>query len=256
MGQLNQLLSVILIVYLIHSIRHISIVSGQQTNPSPSSSPTYTIIAPAKLRPNADYHVSVSVHNVNDHVDVDISIQGQDQESGNFNSVSKTVIVNSDETRILNFEIGEWGPGIYRLNVVGKGALSFRNETTISFEAKSYSVFIQTDKAIYKPGQLVQFRAIVVNPSLLPSVTGAINIYVNVSNQYSYLTSIHHILLTSHLNLEAFLSFGATCQKHQPLVNSIISMLLTITSHVFEVITVHDNNFLMINHINTGCKGE
>ena len=63
-----------------------------------------------------------------------------------------------------------------------KEGLNFRNETTITYEAKSYSVFIQTDKAIYKPGQLVHLRAIVVNPSLLPSVTGSINIHVVVSH--------------------------------------------------------------------------
>lgn len=146
--------------------------------------PTYTIVAPSKLRPNADYHVSVSVHNVPDHVDVDISIQGLESESGVFNSVSKTIIINTDETRILKFEIGEWASGSYKVNVVGKGGLNFRNETSITYEAKSYSVFIQTDKAIYKPGQLVQFRAIIVNPNLLPSVTGAINIHVNVSSTF------------------------------------------------------------------------
>lgn len=32
--------------------------------------------------------------------------------------------------------------------------MSFRNQTVLTYEHKSYSVFIQTDKAIYKPGQL------------------------------------------------------------------------------------------------------
>lgn len=156
--------------------------------------PTYTIVAPSKLRPNADYHVSVAVHNLQDHVDVDISIQGLESESGVFNSVSKTVILNSDETRILNFEIEEWASGSYKLNVVGKGGLNFRNETSVTYEAKSYSVFIQTDKAIYKPGQLVQFRAIIVNPNLLPSVTGAISIHINVSRLNHLFPSVHACL--------------------------------------------------------------
>ncbi|KAI1285220.1 Antigen -like protein [Halotydeus destructor] len=140
--------------------------------------PTYTIVAPAKLRPNSDYHVSCSMHGIGDHADVDISVAGKDQGSDEFKTVTKTISLGNGETRIINFEIGAWGPGSYKLIAIGRGALQFRNETNIQFEQKSYSVFVQTDKAIYKPGQLVQFRAIVVNPSLLPSVTGAIDIYI------------------------------------------------------------------------------
>jgi len=146
-----------------------------------SSGQTYTIIAPSKLRPNADYHVSVSLHDIRSHVDVDVAILGQESDTGRFNTISKTVTMNSDDTRILKFEVGEWGPGSYRMVVIGKGDLDFRNESSITYEAKSYSVFIQTDKAIYKPGQVVKFRAVIVDPSLIPSVTGAIDIHVNVS---------------------------------------------------------------------------
>lgn len=146
---------------------------------SSSPQPTYTVIAPSKLRPNLDYHVSVSVHNVINPIEVDITISGP-SETGQFNTVSKTVVVNPSETRIMNFEIGEWAKGNYKLFVAGRGSFTFNNETALEFEQKSYSVFIQTDKAIYKPGQIVQFRAVVVNPSLRPTVTGAIDIHVKV----------------------------------------------------------------------------
>lgn len=174
------------ILRLVFTTLLVLVVSSVYGQDQQSPKPTYTIIAPSKLRPNSDYHISVSLHNTPQHVDVDISLQGQESDSGRFNSISKTVLLNSEETRILNLEIGEWGPGTYKLSVVGSGGIEFRNESTITYEAKSYSVFIQTDKAIYKPGQLVQFRAIVVNPSLIPSVTGGIDIYINVSINYSF----------------------------------------------------------------------
>ncbi|CAG2109802.1 unnamed protein product [Medioppia subpectinata] len=42
----------------------------------------------------------------------------------------------------------------------------FINEVTLNYESKSVSVFIKTDKAIYKPREKVQLRVVVVTPSL------------------------------------------------------------------------------------------
>ncbi|XP_052794993.1 CD109 antigen-like isoform X3 [Mya arenaria] len=57
--------------------------------------------------------------------------------------------------------------GSYKLHVQGSGhGLHFSNETSITFQSKSVSIFIQTDKATYKPGQTVNFRAFAVFPTL------------------------------------------------------------------------------------------
>ncbi|XP_060581969.1 CD109 antigen-like isoform X2 [Ruditapes philippinarum] len=52
------------------------------------------------------------------------------------------------------------------LKISGSGGLSFTDAKTLSYNAKSSSVFIQTDKAIYKPGQPVHFRVFGVTPEL------------------------------------------------------------------------------------------
>lgn len=141
------------------------------------SSSVYTVIAPAKLRPNIPFHISASAHNIPSPLEMKIGIEGP-ADSGTYNSIGRQITLNSGETQIINFEIGEWSSGNYSLIVTGEGGMKFRNQTVLTYESKSYSVFIQTDKAIYKPGQLVQFRVLVVNPHLLPTVTGAINVFI------------------------------------------------------------------------------
>lgn len=50
-------------------------------------------------------------------------------------------------------EDDRYGKSYYYLQVEGKGGLVFTDQVELKFEPKSMSIFIQTDKSIYKPGQ-------------------------------------------------------------------------------------------------------
>ncbi|XP_063147121.1 LOW QUALITY PROTEIN: CD109 antigen [Candoia aspera] len=63
------------------------------------------------------------------------------------------------------------------VNGYSKGQLLFSNHTSLSFASKSFSVFIQTDKATYKPGQDVKIRVVTLHPDLTPYST-PVNIYI------------------------------------------------------------------------------
>ncbi|RWS20589.1 CD109 antigen-like protein, partial [Leptotrombidium deliense] len=56
----------------------------------------------------------------------------------------------------------------YKLNVYGKGGVNFNHTTDLHLESKITHVFIQTDKAMYKPSQTVMFRTVVVDEKLKP----------------------------------------------------------------------------------------
>lgn len=137
----------------------------------------YTVVAPKVLRPNTEYHVAVSTMNVAQPTTVVVDVGGRQDSGGNFKA-SQFVTVEPYVTRIVRLEIGDVGPGSYNLTAEGTGGINFINSTGLEYVHKSYSVFIQTDKAIYKPGHKVQFRAIVLNSHLKPSVTGALDIYI------------------------------------------------------------------------------
>lgn len=51
-------------------------------------------------------------------------------------------------------------PGLkYAIKVQGEGGVNFSNYTTVDFNPKYSSIMIQTDKAIYKPGQTSMYSA-------------------------------------------------------------------------------------------------
>lgn len=66
--------------------------------------------------------------------------------------------------------------GTYNLTVKGTGGLDFENTTQLEYSAKSSALFIQTDKPIYKPGELVQFRVLLLDRSLRPKGAGPIDV--------------------------------------------------------------------------------
>lgn len=129
-----------------------------------------TVIAPKYLRPQSDYRVLVSLANSSTPASVDIQLIGA-RDSNREQSDAKSVLVESDETQTIKFQVGEWPRAEYILSVTAQAvdrSWNFTQEHEIGFKAKTYSGFVQTDKAIYRPGELVQFRAIFLSQTLRP----------------------------------------------------------------------------------------
>lgn len=76
------------------------------------------------------------------------------------------------------------GNKIYELHISGKSEteIVFSNRTRLTFDSKRISVFIQTDKVIYKPKQEVKFRVLTLFSDLKPYKT-PVDIYIKVSGR-------------------------------------------------------------------------
>lgn len=88
------------------------------------------------------------------------------------------------ESIIWYFQIGDIQDGSYKLHVTGTRGLEFTAEFPLEYVQKSYSVYIQTDRAVYQPGSTVMFRAIVLNPALKPAAevrNEPLHIHIEVS---------------------------------------------------------------------------
>jgi hypothetical protein len=64
----------------------------------------------------------------------------------------------------------EWDNGEYKLHAVGKGGISFTQDFNIKFVDKHYVILIQSDSPIYRPGDTVIFRVIILDDYLRPVI--------------------------------------------------------------------------------------
>lgn len=125
---------------------------------------SYVVLAPSKLRPGMDYSVSVNVLQATGDVSVIASVM---RTTDNTQVSTGTATISKGHPGTIDLQIpADLKTGSYELHVAGSGGLTFKNQTRVTFSAKAMSVYVQTDKAMYKPGQIVNFRVLGVYPDL------------------------------------------------------------------------------------------
>ncbi|KAK2582524.1 hypothetical protein KPH14_004819 [Odynerus spinipes] len=139
--------------------------------------PYYAVIAPKVVRPDSEYHVTVSTVGVSTPSNIYVELSANLDNGDRFN-VSQIVTVEPYSTRIVRLKVGDTSPGHYKLFTRGLSGIQFSNSTDLQYVHKSYSVFIQTDRAIYKPGNKVLIRCLILDSRLRPSLTRQVDVYI------------------------------------------------------------------------------
>lgn len=89
----------------------------------------------------------------------------------------KEITVNSSQTELITLRIDDLDVTKgYKFVAVGLTGIDFKKESNLKIESKSLSIFIQTDKSIYKPEESIKFRVIVVDSELRPLTLTADNL--------------------------------------------------------------------------------
>ncbi|XP_046569079.1 CD109 antigen-like [Haliotis rubra] len=135
-----------------------------------SSRGSYLITSSKYLQRGMPFNVSIDILNTTNTVHVQVELQRIWHNYTNSFRIP-VMMAKGDFTKGTTGTISLNVPrditdGSYRLHVRGSGALQFERETSLFLRSKYISVMVQTDKALYKPGQMVHFRAFGVYPSL------------------------------------------------------------------------------------------
>uniref|UniRef100_A0A1B0BJ29 TEP1-F n=1 Tax=Glossina palpalis gambiensis TaxID=67801 RepID=A0A1B0BJ29_9MUSC len=123
----------------------------------------YSIVAPKTLQSNHKYSVSVTLHDAKQPVKFNIGITGP-----SYNH-SEVVTLSAMETTQIDFVLPKLDGGPYRLISKGIEGLDFENATELHVAQSTTNVYIQTDKAMYKPGDIMQYRILILDENLRPT---------------------------------------------------------------------------------------
>lgn len=150
---------------------------------TPQYSSYYSIVAPEVIRPFAEYHVAISLHESTTPCEIRLGIEGIQNRYTNY----REAFLQPYTSQLIRFNTGFMDADQYRLNAEGLSGIDFRNERPLSLVSKNVSIFVQTDKAIYQPGDLIHFRILVLDINLKPiSSLQPVNIFIAVSGRVKW----------------------------------------------------------------------
>ncbi|XP_062981026.1 CD109 antigen [Elgaria multicarinata webbii] len=142
-----------------------------------ASGPTYLLAAPKIIRPGANLTIGVALLKESPpYVTIKAEVV-----CANNSVLHGEASFQRDSFEMLVLPALPIGSSSLNCDLLVKGysegQLLFSNLTDLSFEEKSFSVFIQTDKSVYKPGQEVKIRVVTLYPDLKPYNT-PVNVYI------------------------------------------------------------------------------
>uniref|UniRef100_A0A8C9AV61 C3 and PZP-like alpha-2-macroglobulin domain-containing protein 8 n=1 Tax=Phocoena sinus TaxID=42100 RepID=A0A8C9AV61_PHOSS len=131
-----------------------------------SQAPGYLIAAPSVFRSGVEEVISVTIFNS----PREVMVQAQLVAQGEAVAQSQGAILDKGTIK-LKVPTGLWGQAL--LKVWGRGWWAeegpfFHNQTSVTVDSRGASVFIQTDKPVYRPQHRVLISIFTVTPDLRP----------------------------------------------------------------------------------------
>nr|XP_049465337.1 LOW QUALITY PROTEIN: alpha-1-macroglobulin-like [Anopheles coluzzii] len=128
------------------------------------------VVGPKYIRTNQEYTLVISNFNSNQtKVDLIVKLEGETDNGLSVLNFTKTIVVRRNMNRIININMPEdLAEGNYKITIDGQQGFNFHQDAELVYLSKSISGLIQVDKPVFKPGDTVNFRVIVLDTELKP----------------------------------------------------------------------------------------
>ncbi|ESN94943.1 hypothetical protein HELRODRAFT_180050 [Helobdella robusta] len=180
-----------------------------------ASSMNYSIVGPKMLRPGSAYQFVVTTYGEKN---ISFVLHAAIQRNSEPFIVEKSFQLTTGWFSSLSSELRYLGQipnvvpdGRYSFFVKASEGANFSHSHVVTINRKVHSIFIQTDKVLYKPGQEVLFRVIAITPDLKPYKEKInITIYDTAQNKIKKLVDQQsdHGVITSSLKLSDITPLG------------------------------------------------
>ncbi|XP_070496240.1 CD109 antigen-like [Chironomus tepperi] len=135
----------------------------------------FTVVGSNLLKYQQPYRVALTYQGYKDEKILQIGLK---EVKGTGYEVYKNVTINGDGIKNVVFDLNNQPKGNYVLEVISMTGKSFNQNTSLHMNLRQYSTFIQTDKSIYKPGDIVKFRIFVVDGDTKPFKFDDIEVFI------------------------------------------------------------------------------
>uniref|UniRef100_A0A1B0G6L1 TEP1-F n=1 Tax=Glossina morsitans morsitans TaxID=37546 RepID=A0A1B0G6L1_GLOMM len=123
----------------------------------------YSVIGPGTIHSDGKYTVAVAVHHVAEPCQIQVGLTGP-----SYND-SKIVELSGFEVKNVDFDLPVLERGDYNLTAEGLNCMKmFKNSTKLNYSKFHTNVRVQTDKGLYKPGDVINYRVIFLDKNLRP----------------------------------------------------------------------------------------
>lgn len=126
----------------------------------------FSVIGPNKIRPNSTFSIVCS-NTLNRNVRLQAVLENTEDPTQLHET--KPTTLNRRSVKKIDFNVGSIPKGEYQLTVRSlENSFSFEEFIDLEYNPKTMSLFLQTDKPVYKPGDILKFRVVAVDVDTRP----------------------------------------------------------------------------------------
>lgn len=142
---------------------------SDSSNSKPAEKFYYTIQAPQSFRPNSDFIFSLTIHDADCEFQEPVIVRTtiQDEKNDDGFKIERDVTMKPNATEVVTIPIGDVSLDTkYKLTVKGVSGITLEHTADLDIQTQTHTIFIQTDKAIYKPNDCIKYRVLVLDTEL------------------------------------------------------------------------------------------